>query len=128
MIAHLAGELLEKHVQRLVVGVGGVGYEVLVPLSTFISPSINLDVGHYLNANYNELVDRFGGIPLQTSAPIEDVGYNYGGASLGLEIGKPDRFSVYLRVGLAHGSMTIPFPIRQRRPEWRMPAGIACRT
>ena len=35
MIAHLSGELLEKHVQRLVVGVGGVGYEVLVPLSTF---------------------------------------------------------------------------------------------
>lgn len=34
MIAHLSGELLEKHVQRLVVEVGGVGYEVLVPLST----------------------------------------------------------------------------------------------
>ena len=35
MIAHLSGSLLEKHVQRLVVDVGGVGYEVLVPLSTF---------------------------------------------------------------------------------------------
>lgn len=35
MIAHLSGELLEKHVQRLVVEVGGVGYDVLVPLSTF---------------------------------------------------------------------------------------------
>ena len=35
MIAHLSGELLEKHVQRLVVDVGGVGYEVLVPLSTY---------------------------------------------------------------------------------------------
>lgn len=35
MIAHLSGTLLEKQVQRLVVDVGGVGYEVLVPLSTF---------------------------------------------------------------------------------------------
>ena len=35
MIAHLAGTLLEKHVQRLVVDVGGVGYDVAVPLSTF---------------------------------------------------------------------------------------------
>ena len=35
MIAHLAGTLLEKHVQRLVVDVGGVGYDVHVPLSTF---------------------------------------------------------------------------------------------
>lgn len=34
MIAHLSGTLLEKHVQRLVVDVGGVGYEVVVPLST----------------------------------------------------------------------------------------------
>ncbi|MCC7010875.1 MAG: Holliday junction branch migration protein RuvA [Acidobacteria bacterium] len=35
MIAHLSGTLLEKQVPRLVVDVGGVGYEVLVPLSTF---------------------------------------------------------------------------------------------
>lgn len=35
MIAHLNGTLLEKHVQRLIVDVGGVGYDVHVPLSTF---------------------------------------------------------------------------------------------
>ncbi len=35
MIAHLSGTLLEKQVQRLVVDVGGVGYDVQVPLSTF---------------------------------------------------------------------------------------------
>ncbi|MEO7190362.1 MAG: Holliday junction branch migration protein RuvA [Vicinamibacterales bacterium] len=35
MIARLAGTLLEKHLQRLVIDVGGVGYEVLVPISTF---------------------------------------------------------------------------------------------
>ena len=35
MIAHLSGTLLEKHLQRLVVDAGGVGYELLVPLSTF---------------------------------------------------------------------------------------------
>ena len=35
MIAHLAGTLREKQVQRLIVDVGGVGYDVTVPLSTF---------------------------------------------------------------------------------------------
>jgi Holliday junction DNA helicase RuvA len=35
MIAHLTGTLLEKHVQRLIVDVAGVGYDVNVPLSTF---------------------------------------------------------------------------------------------
>ncbi len=34
MIAHLAGTLFHKQVQRLVVDVGGVGYELQVPLST----------------------------------------------------------------------------------------------
>lgn len=35
MIAFLRGRLLEKHPNRLVVDVQGVGYEVFVPLSTF---------------------------------------------------------------------------------------------
>jgi len=34
VIAHLTGTLHEKHLQRLIVDVGGVGYDVLVPLST----------------------------------------------------------------------------------------------
>ena len=35
MIAHLCGRLLEKHPNRVIVDVQGVGYEVQVPLSTF---------------------------------------------------------------------------------------------
>lgn len=34
MIAHLTGTLREKRLQRLIVDVGGVGYDVTVPLST----------------------------------------------------------------------------------------------
>src|SRR3954464_2014651 len=35
MIGRLAGTVIEKHPNRIVVDVNGVGYEVLVPLSTF---------------------------------------------------------------------------------------------
>jgi Holliday junction DNA helicase RuvA len=35
VIAHLRGTILEKHPNRVVVDVGGVGYDVAVPLSTF---------------------------------------------------------------------------------------------
>ena len=35
MIAHLRGRVFEKHPNRLIVEVAGVGYDVLVPLSTF---------------------------------------------------------------------------------------------
>ena len=35
MIAHLRGEILRKSPQEVVVDVGGVGYRVLIPVSTF---------------------------------------------------------------------------------------------
>jgi Holliday junction DNA helicase RuvA len=35
VIAHLRGSILEKHPNRIVVDVNGVGYDVFVPLSTF---------------------------------------------------------------------------------------------
>jgi Holliday junction DNA helicase RuvA len=35
MIAHLRGRVLEKHPNRLIVDIAGVGYDVQVPLSTF---------------------------------------------------------------------------------------------
>jgi Holliday junction DNA helicase RuvA len=35
VIAHLRGRIFEKHPNRLVVDVAGVGYDVFVPLSTF---------------------------------------------------------------------------------------------
>jgi Holliday junction DNA helicase RuvA len=37
MIAHLRGVLLEKHPNQIVVDVGGVGYELTIPVSTFTS-------------------------------------------------------------------------------------------
>jgi holliday junction DNA helicase RuvA len=35
LIAHLTGRLFEKHPNRIIIDIGGVGYEVFVPLSTF---------------------------------------------------------------------------------------------
>jgi Holliday junction DNA helicase RuvA len=35
MIAYLSGKLLEKQANSVIVDVGGVGYEVMIPLSTF---------------------------------------------------------------------------------------------
>ena len=35
MIAHLRGSILDKHPNRIIIDVNGVGYDVFVPLSTF---------------------------------------------------------------------------------------------
>jgi Holliday junction DNA helicase RuvA len=37
MIAHLRGTLLEKHPNQIIVDVQGVGYDVIIPVSTFSS-------------------------------------------------------------------------------------------
>ncbi len=37
MIAHLTGQLISKTTQSVIIDAGGVGYEVVVPLSTFYS-------------------------------------------------------------------------------------------
>jgi Holliday junction DNA helicase RuvA len=46
MIAHLTGVLLTKTPQSIIIDVGGVGYEAMVPLSTFYAlPETNERVG-----------------------------------------------------------------------------------
>jgi len=46
MIAHLTGILLAKSPQSIIIDVGGVGYEAIVPLSTFYAlPEPNQKVG-----------------------------------------------------------------------------------
>ncbi len=37
MIAHLKGTILEKHPNQVIVDVGGVGYDVIIPVSAFSS-------------------------------------------------------------------------------------------
>lgn len=62
MIAHLSGTLLEKHVQRLVVDVGGVGYDVQVPLSTFYAvgePGDRVALGVYTRVT-EEAIQLYG--------------------------------------------------------------------
>ena len=55
MIAHLTGTLLEKHVQRLVVDVAGVGYDVQVPLSTYyVAPDIGGEMALRIHTHVRE--------------------------------------------------------------------------
>lgn len=55
MIAHLRGTLLEKHPNLLVVEVGGVGYEVLIPVSAFSSlPDTGSEVRLHIHTHVRE--------------------------------------------------------------------------
>jgi Holliday junction DNA helicase RuvA len=55
MIAHLTGTLLRKTPQSVIIDNGGIGYEVLVPLSTFYSlPEKNETVSLHIHTHVRE--------------------------------------------------------------------------
>ena len=55
MIAYLRGRILEKHPNRIVVDVNGVGYEVAVPLSTFYElGDVGVDVSLRIHTHVRE--------------------------------------------------------------------------
>ncbi|MCG6879384.1 MAG: Holliday junction branch migration protein RuvA [Deltaproteobacteria bacterium] len=55
MISHLSGTLFEKSTQSIIVQVGGVGYEVFVPLSTFyVLPEKNGPISLHIHTHVRE--------------------------------------------------------------------------
>ena len=55
MISHLSGTLFEKSTQSIVIEVGGVGYEVFVPLSTFYAlPEKQAPVSLHIHTHVRE--------------------------------------------------------------------------
>jgi holliday junction DNA helicase RuvA len=55
MIAHLRGTLLEKHPNLAVVDVGGVGYEVTIPVSAYSSlPNAGAEVKLHIHTHVRE--------------------------------------------------------------------------
>ncbi len=55
MIAHLRGKLIEKEPSRLVVEANGVGYEVLVPLTTYtVMPEKGVEVSLDIHTHVRE--------------------------------------------------------------------------
>jgi len=55
MISHLRGTLLDKHPNQVIVDVGGVGYEVMIPISAFSSlPNKGSEVRLHIHTHVRE--------------------------------------------------------------------------
>jgi holliday junction DNA helicase RuvA len=55
MIAHLRGTLLEKHPNEVIVEAGGVGYDVVIPVSTFSAlPDVGKEVKLRIHTHVRE--------------------------------------------------------------------------
>jgi hypothetical protein len=83
---------------------GGVS---LIPFELFVSPSLNVDVGHSFNASSAQVLARLRGQPAPTGPLVRDVGYDYASASFGLEL-SPWRYVTFLgQVGLGYWSFQL---------------------
>lgn len=83
----------------------GVGVAFYFP----ITPSLNLDVGHYFPADYRPLAQRLG---MSTSdetvaLALQDIGYDFASATVGLELGSPRHFSFFVRAGISYWSFNV---------------------
>ncbi|AKF83639.1 hypothetical protein SAMN05443572_10482 [Myxococcus fulvus] len=74
----------------------------ILPLQTFIAPSINAEAGYYFGSDYNDVVDWLGAKPSRATSAIQDISYNYVAGSVGLEIGAASRFNFFLHLGLSY--------------------------
>ncbi len=89
-------------------GQGVRGGASLIPLELLVSPSLNVDVGHFFNADHEQLLARLRGeSPTSGSSPVQGGGYDYASASLGLEV-SPWRYVTFFgQVGLSYWSFRV---------------------
>jgi len=83
---------------------GGVS---LLPMQTFIAPSLNAEVGHYFGSDYKDVVDWLGASPSRAAAGIRDVTYDYVSGSIGLEVGAASRCNLFLHLGLSYVALGV---------------------
>lgn len=78
---------------------GGVG---VAPFHWPIDPTLNLEVGHYFGSDLTWLADQGAGVPTELRPLLEDVGYSYANAQVGVEVGSSRRFVIFVRAGLSY--------------------------
>lgn len=78
---------------------GGVG---VAPFHWPIDPTLNLEVGHYFGSDLTWLADQGAGVPTELRPLLEDVGYSYANAQVGVEVGSSRRFVIFVRAGISY--------------------------
>ncbi len=85
-------------------GFGFRGGLSLAPCWCAVTPTLNLDVGHYYSGDFN----KFASVSDQaTKTLLSHVNYTFATAQIGLEFGSQRWFNFYLRGGLAYFESTL---------------------
>lgn len=81
---------------------GGIlGGITLIPFRWYLTPTLSGEIGHLFEGNLNGTLSSVLNKAEVPEGMLDRVSYTYYSAQLGLEIGAPDRFIVYLRGGVS---------------------------
>jgi hypothetical protein len=75
------------------------------PVRWAVSPTLNFELGRYRDADLTFLAGT-DGVPQEFEPLLESVGFWYGSAQLGFEMGSPRGLSFNVRVGLSYVTAT----------------------
>jgi hypothetical protein len=78
----------------------------VVPLSSWVSPTLSIDAGRYFEGDANPIARRIQGDSTYSSPMLERVGYDYVNAHLGLEFGR-QWATFYIHAGMSRVSGTV---------------------
>lgn len=82
-----------------------VGYGVMGSVSVLpyfpIAPSLTLEAGHFFDANASARISQFTTVDDNLKPLLQRVGYTFANAHLGLELGHPNWFVLFVRGGLS---------------------------
>jgi hypothetical protein len=82
----------------------GFGYQLgvgLVPFRLAVTPSLNLDYGHYFDADAT-FVGRQANVAPEVAPLLRSVAYDYVSGLVGLELGSPRGVSFSVKAGLSY--------------------------
>jgi hypothetical protein len=61
-----------------------------------------VEVGHYFDSDMSWVADQDAGVPTELEPLLDDVGYSYLNAQVGIEIGSSRRFVLFVRAGVSY--------------------------
>ncbi len=82
----------------------GVGVK---PLQWPIAPTLDLEIGHYFDADMRWVADQNAGFPTELRPLLEKVGYNYVNLHVGIELGSSRSLVLFARAGISYLWTTI---------------------
>jgi hypothetical protein len=85
---------------------GGITF---VPFGTWVTPTLSLEYGNYVEGDANPLAQRISGDPTFHSDALQRIGYSYANAHAGLEFGR--KFIFYIHAGMSR--ITGSYPMTQ---------------